>query len=493
MINVLLNIKGEDKIRYKLAFENSERNQNESQTDKINIYNVKVNKILFRLIDTPGFFDTKGEEKDEQYINDFKDFFKNEISYLNCICFIINFSSYRLNETQIKLYDKVSSIFSEEIKNNFVFIFTHYTTGDTDAKVSLQSNEVFKDIINADNIFKLDSTWAFYGDKNIRNYMWEKTSEEIKRLINEKFLKLDPIKTAQSAEIIEKRKVYHELFNVKMIDFKNKVKEIKALLEKQKQKELNKENERVFNYTKDIVNPSEKINTNCKNCNRTCHINCECDLFLNMRYFCKIFGKLGFCKNCKCSFFRHIREKSIIIQREESISFKDDDEEKKFIDNEIEKIEKTFEQNKFDLNNFDINILRDNELDLKKSFLTVYGNISLEDSSSFEKLIHYKKIEAIQILLLIHNYLEDLNKLALNKNISKNIENFFDEIEQLDDFIDNKDIIEKLKELYLKVNKGNERNNTKFLIITDKDIEDKICKSLNFESKPYLLLDDYVK
>ena len=62
MINVLANIKGEDKIRYKLVFENSEKKQNESQTDKINIYNVKVNKILFRLIDSPGFIDTKGKE-----------------------------------------------------------------------------------------------------------------------------------------------------------------------------------------------------------------------------------------------------------------------------------------------------------------------------------------------------------------------------------------------------------------------------------------------
>jgi hypothetical protein len=53
----------------------------------------------------------------------------------------------------------------------------------------------------------LDSAWAFSGDKNIINYMWEKTSEEIKRIINEKFLKLAPVKTAQSAEIIEKRKV----------------------------------------------------------------------------------------------------------------------------------------------------------------------------------------------------------------------------------------------------------------------------------------------
>ena len=117
-----------------MVFENSEKKQNESQTEKINIYNVKVNKILFRLIDSSGFIDTKGKE--EQYINDFKDFFKNQISYLNRICFIINCSSYILNETQKAINDKASSIFSEEIKNNFIFIFIYYTSsGDTDVKV----------------------------------------------------------------------------------------------------------------------------------------------------------------------------------------------------------------------------------------------------------------------------------------------------------------------------------------------------------------------
>ena len=93
-----------------------------------------------------------------------------------------------------------------------------------DAKLYLKKVDVFEDIINANNIFKLDNAWAFSGDKNIKNYMWEKTSGEIKRLINDKFVKLNPVKTAQSAEIIEKRKEYHELFNEKMIDFKNKIK-----------------------------------------------------------------------------------------------------------------------------------------------------------------------------------------------------------------------------------------------------------------------------
>ena len=199
---------------------------------------------------------------------------------------------------------------------------------------------------------------------------------------------------------------------------------------------------------------------------------------------------MGFCKNCKCYFTRHIRENSIIIQKDEIISFKDDDEEKKFFDNEVEKIEKTLKQNILDINNNDIDIIKDNELELEKSFSNIYGTTSMEENSSFEKLIHYKKIEAIRIVLLIHNYLEDLNKLALNKNISKNIENFFDEREQLDDFKDNKDIIEKIKKVYLKVNKGSEKNNKKFFIIKDEDFEDRLGHTFTFKTNTDILLND---
>lgn len=65
LINVLLNIKGDDNLRYKLVSEG--KNQYESQTKEIKIYNIKINGIqTLRLIDTPGFIDT--EENDEKYI-----------------------------------------------------------------------------------------------------------------------------------------------------------------------------------------------------------------------------------------------------------------------------------------------------------------------------------------------------------------------------------------------------------------------------------------
>ena len=92
----------------------------------------------------------------------------------------MNSSSYRYNKIQIELFNKVSSLFDEEIKNNFVFILTHYSfIGNDDASVSLLQNNVFQNIINTNNIFKLDSECAFTGDINIRNIIWEKSTKVI--------------------------------------------------------------------------------------------------------------------------------------------------------------------------------------------------------------------------------------------------------------------------------------------------------------------------
>ena len=274
LINVLLDIKGEDTIRYKLVFKESNKGQAKSQTSKITIYNVKIkNKPILRLIDSPGFIDTEGKHKDEEYINQFKSFFQNEISYLNCICFVLNFSSYRNNETQIELYNKISSLFSEEIKNNFIFIFTHYTyTGNNDAKESLAQNDVFKNIINANNIFRVDSESAFTPDIELRKLMWKRTSEEIQKLINNIFFKFNPVNTKQSAEVIIKREDHQELFNEKIDEFKDILEVIKDLLEKEEMFKNNiPEKEKAFKKKIIIKNNTKNKNTNCQKCNKTCH------------------------------------------------------------------------------------------------------------------------------------------------------------------------------------------------------------------------------
>ena len=495
LINALLDIKGEEKIRYKLIFKESNKGQDKSQTPKITIYNIKINdKPILRLIDSPGFIDTEGRHKDEEYINEFKKFFREEISYINCICFVINSNSIRNTETQIELYNKISGLFSEEIKNNFVFIFTHYTyTGNNDARESLNQNEVFRNIINENNIFKIDSELAFTTDMIQRKYNWGRTSEEIQRLVNEKFFKLNPVDTAQSADIIEKRKDHQKLFYEKIDEFKNKTEEIKYLLEKESQLS-DKEKILTFKTKKYIKENNEVENTNCERCHMTCHEDCQRRSFKNIRYFCRIFNFWGICRRCNCHFVRHHIANHRYVVKDEIINFKNEEEKEKFLDKEVEKLEKNIETSILDLNSIDKQILRDNDINLNASFNSFYGGKSLEEGeSSIKKIIKYKILEAIRIVITIHESVSYLNRLALNKKIDKTVEDFFDEIKKLKDFEYMNDIIDKIKLEYVNLNKGeeNKNKNIKFLILTDEDVksENKLGASLNINLKSDYLMN----
>ena len=93
----------------------------------------------------------------------------------------------------------------------------------------------------------------------------------------------------------------------------------------------------------------------------------------------------------------------------------------------MKKIDKNIELSILDLNTIDKRILKDNNIDLNKTFQTYYGNKSLEEGeSSLKKIIKYKIIEAIRIVINIHDSVNNLNRLALNKKIDKTVEDFFD-------------------------------------------------------------------
>lgn len=368
LINALLNINEEDNIRYKMVFKETKKGQHESQTDKINIYNIKISgQPILRVIDTPGFIDTEGKEKDEKYFDLFRNLFQNEISYLNCICFVMKSSDIRYNEIQKAVFDNVTSLFSKEIKNNFVFILTNYTyTGKNDAKEALFQNEIFKDLVNDENCFKIDSECAFNGEKELRNLMWKKTKKELERLIIEKFYLLESVDTKLSGDVIEKRKEHQNLFQQKLIEFKDKLKEIRNLSEKDFKRSL------TVKYNKKDKLTTTNKNTICNKCIKTCHKNCICKPLMGLKYFCNVFGFLGFCKYCGCHFSRHTREKIKYIDKEETITFQNEDEKNTFLEERADSLKKNFEIDFEDLNNvIDKSILSNENNDPKEHFFNI--------------------------------------------------------------------------------------------------------------------------
>ncbi|XDV19365.1 hypothetical protein PO909_024849, partial [Leuciscus waleckii] len=69
MINYLLGVKFEDQEFYQITEENEEdQDQSQSQTSEITVYEafVEENPTSLTIIDTPGYGDTRGDEKDRE-------------------------------------------------------------------------------------------------------------------------------------------------------------------------------------------------------------------------------------------------------------------------------------------------------------------------------------------------------------------------------------------------------------------------------------------
>jgi predicted GTPase len=107
-VNHLLGISFNDSIRYKLIFgdKNKVKDQTQSQTDKISVYNIRSPQYknrLFKLIDTPGAGDTRNQndqsitdlEKDKmekEFLIMYNDLFSKQIGQLNSIVFVVKAS-----------------------------------------------------------------------------------------------------------------------------------------------------------------------------------------------------------------------------------------------------------------------------------------------------------------------------------------------------------------------------------------------------------------
>eukprot|EP01084_Bolivina_argentea_P073022 132541_1 len=112
MMNYIYNIKQDDKYRMKLITENKQnRDNSNSITDHITSYTIKqpnngnINYDL-TIIDTPGFGDCRGIEKDMQTLEEFKYIFEKIIANINGICFVVKSSDNRLDATQTYVFNR---------------------------------------------------------------------------------------------------------------------------------------------------------------------------------------------------------------------------------------------------------------------------------------------------------------------------------------------------------------------------------------------------
>ncbi|KAL1272074.1 hypothetical protein QQF64_031090 [Cirrhinus molitorella] len=128
MVNHLLGVKFEDGIWYEIT-EEPVRDQSESQTSEITVYEVFPVKspMSLTIIDTPGYGDTRGLDKDLEVAENLSVLFqsKDGVREIDAVCFVTQAAKNRLSDRQHYIISSVLSLFGKDIVDNIVFLITH--------------------------------------------------------------------------------------------------------------------------------------------------------------------------------------------------------------------------------------------------------------------------------------------------------------------------------------------------------------------------------
>ncbi|XP_016112848.1 uncharacterized protein [Sinocyclocheilus grahami] len=128
MVNYLLGVRFEDEIWYEIT-EEAARDQSESQTSEITMYEVFPGKspMALTIIDTPGYGDTRGLDKDLEVAENLATLFQSNdgVREVDAVCFVIEASKNRLSDRQHYIISSILSLFGRDIVNNIVFLITH--------------------------------------------------------------------------------------------------------------------------------------------------------------------------------------------------------------------------------------------------------------------------------------------------------------------------------------------------------------------------------
>ena len=319
IINYILKVDYSTSMRYILFDEKVKENQSVSQTSEVNEYYIKEFGTIpsIRIIDTPGFGDTRGLEYDQKIVSMIKDKFLTEIDYIDLICFVVIASNARLTINQEYIFNEIVSLFGNDVAENFLFVLT-FSDGQKPVVLDALQNEKspFSKIIP-----KIENPWYIKTNNSSIFSKKDKFSKDFYKLAMDGYenliekLKNVPKKSLNlSKEVLNIReKLKHIIeglqpklnIGLELMDkIRNQIKEMK------KNKDLLDETKNYNIKTSTVT--FEKIDlkpgiytTLCTKCNYTCCRECNFSNDENKK-LCKAMLN-GFCRVCpgKCEWKVH--------------------------------------------------------------------------------------------------------------------------------------------------------------------------------------------
>lgn len=84
--------------------------------------------FTLNIIDTPGFGDTRGIERDQGIINQIRQLFSSKgdkgVLFIDAVCFIVKAPDARLTVSQRYIFSSIMSLFGKDIESNICTLIT---------------------------------------------------------------------------------------------------------------------------------------------------------------------------------------------------------------------------------------------------------------------------------------------------------------------------------------------------------------------------------
>ena len=193
LLNYLEEIEFDENIRYLLFDEKQKQKEYEmkygkktlgsSITDIPEIYEIAPTKLFdnpIQIIDTTGFGDTRGIEYDNKNMKDIQNLFENsKIGKIHAICLVFKATETRAHDRFKYIIDKIFSLFGDDVKNNFIIIFTFFDFYSENSIIKVLKDEnsslckILGDINNLP-IFSFNNKAYFEKNRNLYYDIYEK-------------------------------------------------------------------------------------------------------------------------------------------------------------------------------------------------------------------------------------------------------------------------------------------------------------------------------
>ncbi|KAH3773428.1 uncharacterized protein LOC127844798 [Dreissena polymorpha] len=296
MANYLLGVDWSDPFRFQLVvLEDDEKtkshNQALSQTEWITCYTIHPQKgsryaHTINIIDTPGFGDTRGIERDREIVDQIRELFTSKgdkgVTEIDAVCFLIKAPDARLTAIQSYIFQSIMSLFGKNIEDNICSLITFADGDDPPVYAALkESNLPFGER------FTFNNSGLFVNNKNVSPkslapifwHMGLQSFDNFFKHIDTLFRK----SLQQTGDVLIERKRIEatlETLQPNLNAALNIVKELKDEIEiLEKNKSIIAENTN-FEYTvdethqvKNALLPGEYV-TCCTHCHYTCHRPC---------------------------------------------------------------------------------------------------------------------------------------------------------------------------------------------------------------------------